>query len=90
MWLLLVFVAWGGQAQDLPNPAATDSFVLDQAELLDPDQEAQIALLAGALYEDLGVDLNVVTVTSVAQGSTKELATAVSYTHLTLPTSDLV
>lgn len=75
MWLLLVFVAWGGQAQDLPNPAATDSFVLDQAELLDPDQEAQIALLAGALYEDLGVDLNVVTVTSVAQGSTKELAT---------------
>jgi uncharacterized protein len=48
---------------------------LDQADLLIPEQEAEITRIAQGLYDELGVDLNVVTVASVEQGSTKELAT---------------
>lgn len=77
MWLLLVWVAWAGQVDELPNPAATDSFVLDQADLLTDQQEAEITVLAQGLYTDLGVDLNVVTVNAVHSGSTKDLATEI-------------
>ena len=77
MWMLMVFAAWAGQAQELPNPAATDSFVLDQAQVFVPEQEAEITRIAQGLYDDLGVDLNVVVVASVEEGTTKELATEI-------------
>ncbi|MFT5584999.1 MAG: hypothetical protein ACI9VR_002587 [Cognaticolwellia sp.] len=77
MWLLMVWVALAGQAQDLQNPAATGSFVLDQADVFIPEQEAEITRIAQGLYQDLGVDLNVVVVASVEEGTTKELATEI-------------
>lgn len=67
--------AWAAQVDELPNPAAADRFVLDQADLLTDQQEAEITVLAQGLYADLGVDLNVVTVDAVHSGSTKDLAT---------------
>ena len=75
MCLLMVLSAWAGQVDELPNPAAKDQFVLDQGEILSPEQESQLNFVSETLYRDLQVDLNVVTVASVQEGSTKELAT---------------
>lgn len=67
--------ALAGQAEDLAAEGAPKQIV-DQAEVLQPAQHQQLERYAEAWERDLGVELVVVTVTSVAEGRPLDLALA--------------
>ncbi|MFT5585000.1 MAG: hypothetical protein ACI9VR_002588 [Cognaticolwellia sp.] len=75
-FLLLFSVAFGAQVDEIPNPAATDAWLVDQAGILSGEESTRISVLAESMYRDMGVDLVLVTVPEVEGGAVKELATA--------------
>jgi uncharacterized membrane protein YgcG len=72
--LALVVVLGATSVADVPSPRP-NSWVTDQARVLDATGAQQIDVIADRLHADRGIELAVVTVDDV-QGTPKELAMA--------------
>lgn len=72
--LLWVSVALGITPDQVPNPRPA-GWVSDVANVIDADDEATINTRISALNRDLGVEIAVVTVPSVDQGTPKQFTT---------------
>ena len=69
-------LAFGAQVDQIPNPASQDAWLTDQAGVLSAEESRRISAMAESMYQDMGVDVVLVTVPQVDGGTPKELATA--------------